>query len=90
MNIEYLPFDGTTLLVCCLQIARQPMHILRIGTLRGYLQWEFADLTGKEQSSYGTADAYEGGQSGASGRIAANSPQVRHSLRITCTGNQNM
>ena len=35
--------------------------MLNISTLREYLQWEFADLVGKQQSAYGSTDPYEGG-----------------------------
>lgn len=49
-------------------MAQQPLHLLKVGTLRDYLQWEFAELTGREQSPYGQTDAYEGRSKGGAGK----------------------
>ena len=43
------------------------MELLKVGTLRDYLQWEFSELTGREQSAYGDTDAYEGRQGAYNG-----------------------
>lgn len=52
------------------------MHLLKVGTLRDYLQWEFAELTGREQSPYGDTDAYEGRHKGGASKAAADNAQV--------------
>lgn len=37
--------------VCAAQIQEQPLHYLHLATLREYLRFEFADLTGLDVST---------------------------------------
>ena len=44
--------------------------------LREYLHWEFADLIGKEKSTYGSTDPYEGGYGHGGGESHSTGHQV--------------
>ena len=76
----------------CTQVSQQRLHVLNVRTLREYLQWEFANLIGKQQSAYGSTDEYDGGYGYRGGsshghQVLLNTPPRKATSTVECAPN---